>query len=64
MYSRKALKEKELFNSDKSERVPKKGDVGRKFSQTNQQSSPVIEIHGPKNFLGPNSQKDILNEIS
>jgi hypothetical protein len=64
MYSRKALKEKELFNSDKSERVPKKGDVGRKFSQTNQQSSPVIEIHGPKEFLGPNSQKDILNEIS
>ncbi len=61
MYSRKALKEKELFNSDKSERIPKKGDVGRKFSQTNQQSSPVIEIHGPREFPGRNSQKEILN---
>lgn len=63
MYSRKAIKEKELFNSDKAERIQTKIDAGRKFSHANQQS-PTIEIHGPKEFRAPNSQKDVLNEIS
>ena len=64
MYSRKSLKEKELFNSEKSERVVRaRIETGRKFSHTNQQS-PTIEIHGPIDFRAPNSQKDTLNEIS